>query len=505
MFTKIEQTIFPVVEYSHSKYKDTLMSAKWWNAPPPDEGDDALGSEEIRDYLLKQNKETLVDLLVMAVERDNGMYNRILLRIANTKPGGPDLAALKFAIEQATEIDDYIDEEESWGYSEKWNDIVESIRELLVSGHPDHVIDIVEYASELIENQTEQVDDSFGSLDMPLFNLEALYLEAFKQCTLPLKNLGERLFKMEMRSDFVFEDALNKYDKVLGEEGVEAYSGKAKKEWDKLPELKPGDNDKNPDKRWRLTKIMKLLARRSGDINELIAVLRKDLSSSNNYYNIVEACQLAGEDEKALEWAERGIQSFPNLNGSRIPDILITLYHDQGRHSDVMNLIWRRFESAPSLHFLKPLKEYSVDNEEWLEWCDRAFAHARNILLGRRSYSFTRSELVRMLLWDNKVEEAWIEANKDDNLPVEVWLNVADARADTNPDEAIVVYRKIVNRMLSTVRNGKYDNIIPIVCTIRDLYKRVGRDNDLETEIDRLRQTYKSKRKFISELDRINK
>jgi hypothetical protein len=208
------------------------MSLTWRKAINTGSDSNSSRSQDVRSYLLQQDKDELVRLVLEAVERDEGMRNRILLRIANSMASGPDTAAIRAELDRAVEIGRYIEYGEAWGYAEKLHDVVTSIRFLLDSGHAAHVIDLVEYAVELIEDQMEYVDDSDGCVGNVLGDLEQIHQEAYKRSPIDAKDLGERLFEIEMRCDYTFYDAISRYGDILAERGFEAYAARAREAWD---------------------------------------------------------------------------------------------------------------------------------------------------------------------------------------------------------------------------------------------------------------------------------
>ena len=134
---------------------------------------------DVRAYLLRQDKEELVRLVLEATERDEVMLNRLLLRIANAETGGPNIEPLKAAIDRAAEISDYIDYRGAWAYADRLSDVVSSVRPLLESGYAAEVIDLAEYAIGVIERQIEYVDDSNGEVGGVLAELERLHFDAY--------------------------------------------------------------------------------------------------------------------------------------------------------------------------------------------------------------------------------------------------------------------------------------------------------------------------------------
>jgi hypothetical protein len=106
---------------------------------------------------------------------------------------------------------------------------------------------------------------------------------------------------------------VNAYADVLGNNGLAEYDRLAKEEWAGVPALGPGREDmpRYYGKRERLAGIMEALAYRSGDVEGLVAIKSKDLSNSFAYVEIAQIYKQAGDDEKALEWAEEGAWVFP--------------------------------------------------------------------------------------------------------------------------------------------------------------------------------------------------
>jgi tetratricopeptide (TPR) repeat protein len=93
---------------------------------------------------------------------------------------------------------------------------------------------------------------------------------------------------------------------------------------------------------------MEALARQTSDPEAMVEVKRRDLSHSYSYLKIAEIYREAGENDKALAWAEEGLNSFPQRD-SRLVEFLAQEYHHQARHEDAMKLIWEQFVASPSL------------------------------------------------------------------------------------------------------------------------------------------------------------
>src|SRR3972149_4135848 len=126
------------------------------------------------------------------------------------------------------------------------------------------------------------------------------------------EKLAAKLFHWELRSDWeVFAGAVDQYADVLGERGLEAYRALAEVEWAGIPVLGPRKGDRAfSGKRFQVTSIIERLAARTGNVEKLVAVKARDLSSAYKYLIIAETYRKAGKKAQALEWAEKGMKAF---------------------------------------------------------------------------------------------------------------------------------------------------------------------------------------------------
>lgn len=92
---------------------------------------------------------------------------------------------------------------------------------------------------------------------------------------------------------------------------------------------------------------MEALAEESGDVEALVTIKKRDLSHAYSYLQIAEVYKKAGDYDKALEWAERGVKAFSQRTDSRLRDFLANEYHRRGRHEEAMSLMWAEFPLTP--------------------------------------------------------------------------------------------------------------------------------------------------------------
>src|SRR5260370_6699241 len=104
---------------------------------------------------------------------------------------------------------------------------------------------------------------------------------------------------------------------------------------------------------------MESLAQGSGDIEQLVAVMSRDLSSAYSYLKIAEVYREARQHDNALLWAEKGLQAFPEHTDGRLREFAAEEYHRRRRHDDAMKLMWAEFSERPYLESYKTLERHA--------------------------------------------------------------------------------------------------------------------------------------------------
>jgi len=469
--------------------------------------------KDLRNYLLAQEKQSLTKIILEQTRKDDRLRQELLAKAARTSSKGLDINALQRAIDNAVEFDKYVDYRSMRYYARIVENAVESIADLLKEGYAIEVIGLTEYALNAVESVMEQVDDSDGYMTDILAYLQEIHLTACKKVKpspTECENLARRLFHWELNSPWnVFSGTPEIYAKVLGEKGLEVYWELARAELEYLPELKPGDDDSQRwGKGYRITSIMESLARKSGDIDELVKIKSRDLSSPYCFLQIAEIYKKDRKFEKAIEWAERGVKSFPEQADSRLQEFLAEEYHRVGRHGEGMRQAWAVFSSSPGLEKYKLLKTNADNTGEWSTWREKAISLIRkeSNKTGKGSgrwisYRHDGSTLVEIFLWEKDVEAAWRVAQKD-GCNDQLWIELARKQEKDFPEYAISIYQRRVEPTLAHKKKRAYEQAAGYIKKVSILMKRLGKKEEFLEYIESIRASHKYKRNFINILDR---
>jgi uncharacterized Zn finger protein len=484
------------------------------DAPTPTSIDD------VRAHLNALKKKELVELLIEEACEDERLLDRLRLRVA-TGEDGVDMASFRDAIDRAVDPGGFIGYAEAYDYARTVDETIASLRTVLVAGHAAEAVELIEHCCAAIERTADRMDDSDGHLSIAFDSLQRLHREACEQADLAPAQLAERLFEWMMATDYeLFYDAADIYAPLLGELGRRRYAELMRAEWERLPALRPEDDrykrsafsaafedeeDAERDSRFRITYVMKLLAKQSDDPDELVAVLSHDLSSPYSFLGIAEVYADAGRDDDAIEWAERGVEAFPDSGDPRLVTFLAAALRRRGEHARAAELMWSLYEAHPGLGHLEELKPYAEEAGTW----DGVRGRALDLLRERiavaqderraRGYGWSyrdATELVRIRLWEGDVNAALADA-QEGGCGQEVWLALAEALEEAEPWEAMIIYREQVEPTIERKRKADYREATDMLARVRDLMDRTGHGDEFPAYLGQVRERHRRKRNLM--------
>jgi uncharacterized Zn finger protein len=467
-----------------------------------------LSLEAIRARLEGLDREALTSLLLEQAPVDERVLERLRLRFA-ADPGRVDLASFRRAIELAVDPGGFVSYHEALGWSCGVDEVIDAVEGLLDDGHAGAVIELSEHALAALAGLGGLIDDLSGHVAILCERLERLHLAACERARPDPAELAERLLRWQLDCQLeVFYGAADSYADVLDEAGLEHYAELARAEWEQVPELGPGD-ERDYDRRFRITHVMESLAA-TGDVDQLVAVLRRDLSLPYCFLRIAEVYREAGRDEEAIDWAARGLEAFSG--DSRMQTFLAEAYAARGRHEDALEIAWDRFADHSGLETYRELKPYAERLEQWPRRRERALGLLRKRAkeareqASRRGYGWLRggdhSQLVRILLWEADHEAAWREAEAggcDESL----WLELAGRRKETHPEDALRVYRERIEPTIARKTKRDYAEAVGLIEEVGGLLRRLGRGDELPALVGEIRTAHARKRNPVALLARI--
>jgi uncharacterized Zn finger protein len=466
--------------------------------------------KDVKAYLETQDKATLISLLLRHAEGDERLQSSLLMK-ASSAGKKLDVRTFEKTIDRAVDWGDFVDYKSMHEYSRGIADVIESLNDLLEEGHADDVIQLSEYFLKCLEGQIGMVDDSDGYLGETLYKVQELHHAACVAAKPDPEQLARRLFEWELQTGWdVFYGAVDRYADVFGERGLAVYRELAEAKWASLQPLGPGEDGlRYSGERFHLTSIMEQLAIQTGDIEKLVAIKTKDLSTAYSYLEIAELYQGAGKADKALEWAENGVKAFPQRTDSRLREFLANQYHKGKRHDEAVQLVWTEFTDFPGLEQYKLLKSHAEragGSPAWQQWREKALVCLRDRIADANKkaernkwiwHDIDHSVLVEIFLWENDVDAAWLEA-QEGGCQESLWLTLAGKREREHPEDALAVYQSLVEPTIEQRNNVSYAEAIELIRKIGRLLKRLDREEEWLHFLDTLRLNHRRKRNFMA-------
>lgn len=473
----------------------------------------AVTMEDVREHLMSLRTSELVDLIMQQAGEDERLSDSLKMQVAARRSGGPDLGAFRDALRNAFEVDIDVPWHGTWDWSRGAGKVIDSIQGLLEQGHAQAVIDLCEEALELLDSASGMIDDSDGDLSSLAERIGELHLEACQAASGDPVALGRRLVELELGAQHeAFYGAIDRYELVLGDAGLAAYRDAVEQRWSKVRPLGPGESDPEQyGRRFRLTHMMERVAELTGSVDDVVAVMARDLSHAHAFLRIGEVLHEAGRFEDALAWAEQGLSALPDRPDPRLREFAADEHHRAGRHDAAMKLIWAAFEDRPGLGTYQRLFEHArVGRVDWTAWSDRALAFLRADIEGRSAGggkravwgpAVDRSSLVEIFLWRNQVEAAWREA-QEGGCGEALWMKLGQLREKDHPEDALPIYKERVQRLVGQKNNRSYEEAVAMLRRVRGVMSRLEPPDDFPAYVAALRAEHRQKRNFMALLDR---
>lgn len=349
-----------------------------------------------------------------------------------------------------------------------------------------------------------------------ILELASVHLDACKMTGPDPVKLAERLFCFQTEGKWdTFYNVLPAYAEPLGKNGLRRYRELVNEAWEGLPALAPDKEYRRSydSPRMQLEHAMAALAELDGDVDALIRIRSKDLSSPYRFLVVAELCVKHGRADEGLRWAERGIEESGKSFDQRLLDFCIDAYLRRSEFDKADAFAWRRFEMRPTAEGFLSLMKVAAATSRYDETRERALMHLWALVREEESAAkskrsvwqrSTRTELVRIFLAGKDNETAW-EAFTGGPIATQLWPEMAAIRGKTHPRDAIALYLRLLPVAAEGgTRNARYDEAFEIVQAIGMLRAKLDERAEFSRELEEIRAAYRAKRNFIQLLVKLS-
>jgi uncharacterized Zn finger protein len=461
--------------------------------------------EQIREYVETLDESALREWLIEAADRDRGVRDKLLFAAKATARG--DVAPLKSVVRQATRVSGFVDWREAGDYASRLADLAQMLEARIADRDP-KLVEIIEQAIAQAEDALGNIDDSNGAVMPVIMELREVHERACNNLNPDPVALAERLFRFQTTGDWdTFHSVLPSYERALGPSGLERYRELLEAAWKRFPALGPETSRTHFDSdRYRVEHAMEELVALSGDVDALINVKSRNLSSPHTFLELAEVLKHHGRHDEALAWAENGIAAFGN---ERLDDLVKFNIDEHLRRGDaerVESLAWQRFVRQPGSDGYFELAGVAKRIGRVDELAARALQHLWQLVRAEEAPNAkrlpswqppVRTALVAIHLRQREAEKAW-EAFCGGPVDIRLWDKVAAVRGKTHPEEAVALYKKLLPHVVTAgTRGAQYGEAFEIVKAIQELRAAQKQDALFRQELAELRTTWKAKRNFM--------
>jgi len=466
---------------------------------------------KIREHLRAKGVEGLVEMVVGLAERDPSLLKELELSAAAAGADDTTLVAqFKKAITDATRTHGYVEYRRMRGWVQGIESVLEQIAGLIENGRAALVLRLLDHFFARMDEALNSIDDSDGGGADVYAKAREIHLAACRQARPDPIALARVLFAREVDSEWeFFHGASEAYEDILGDVGLAEYRRLASEAWKEIrPQRASGRQvqDDQFSKRYALGAILESFAEREEDVDGVIAIRAKDLSTAHDYLGIAQLCLDHGREPEALKWAEDGLWQFEDNPDERLVFFAADLYSRIGRNEDADKLLWRTFERHPNIQLYERLKSAAGTNRMLVDAVrDRALAWLKAGLgkpVGRSGmrWSSPPELFIRLAMAEGQLADAWMAVNSHGCSEV-LLGQLAEASEHSHPAEALKAYANRVERMLRLGGQINYEHAYNMIGRMRLLREALGEAKQHTAYLGDLTNRHKAKRNFMKLFD----
>jgi uncharacterized Zn finger protein len=436
---------------------------------------------DLAAYLRTLEPRELVELVLEQAGRDPALYRRLALRAGST--GAPQVAVLRRQLDEALRVRGHLDDRATRDYARRAREVLDTVDELIVSGHASEARPLARSAVEGITAAMSTVDDTAGAVTGLYRRALSLYARACAAARPSPARLAEWLFRQRLDGPGWPVVELAEFADTLGEAGLAAYRVL----------LREACVAPDEDKVVLLRAMRAQLATVDGDLDAQVDILAENAPNPKAFADIVTLLRDAGRLAGAIRWAERGVAE---TGDPRLADLLVLSYLDDGRPAEAVALRESALRSAPTRMLYGHLRDTATLAGAW----PAARERARDVLRAAAEES-GGDELAGALLDDGEPVEAWQAAEKH-GCGERVWLEVARRHGADHPADVLPGMREVVDRVLSRSGREASREVAVLLEELRDLSTRAGERRSFDALVGWIRERHQRRPTLLAELDR---
>jgi len=465
--------------------------------------------QAMKEYLTGLPRGKLVELVMRQAQADPALRQQLVLAIARSRPGEPDEAAIRLAIDDAARADEPWSRTRDADRVRKLEAVLDVLGELLEAGHAAAVRELAAFGLERTGDVAGRMYDPGQELAQVASQFLSLHVRSCAASQTDPVALARWLFEFELSSDMAAHSGIYaRYIELLGEKGLAAYRQFAVAEW----QAAHGSDRRHPTVGLaRLDAAMYHAALLTVDPALMSELGTVNFSYPWAYWHAAQECLDLRQPDKALVWAELGLKAFPTEPSKSLRQLLADEYARRGRTTEALNQVWAMFTEGPDMDSYLRLralankaKQAAVWRDEALEYLKERAARAPKAKPGEEPDGERLrcgSLIVEILLKEKNIDAAWNEAHIG-GCGEETWLKLARAREATHPADAIRIYQQFAEQVVQGGGDFQYRAATRYLLRAEALAAKLGRPDKFREFLAGYRERNKRKKNLLWFLDR---
>lgn len=427
----------------------------------------------------------LDDVTVRRLLADAAMRDEETARAVRLAAAGPEerLHVLRAEVDSGLRTRRHLGYWESSEWAAEARPVVAALADAVQAGPSRELVELLQRAVGHVVKVILRADDSNGTIGDLARDLLELHAQACRPGLVDPVKLAKWMVKFCFVDQDFFELDPVRYAPTLGDQGLAVYRREV------VARTAGAD-------RFVSRYAVERLAILDRDVSALVEMLGGDLTSPYQYQRVAEAMLELDLPDDALRWALDGIGRTSGWQVAKLYDLAADVLTGRADVTGVVRLRREQHERMPSAATYGLLRSAAETAGRW----EAMRAESRRVL-----GVHDPGGLVDVLLADGEPEAAWALATAD---PVgwEVgegrWKRLAEARGVTHPGDAMVVWFRLVDEVLTTADKRSYQAAVRYLKAARKAATRADALVEFEVRVAGLRETHRRRPSLIAMLDK---
>ena len=239
----------------------------------------------------------------------------------------------------------------------------------------------------------------------------------------------------------------------------------------------------------------------------MISVKTNDLRVPDDYEEIARLLAECGRIEEAVSWCERGLAKYADRSWQLVPlrECLAELHRERGEADAAIDVFRAGFEHKPSLDSYRRLMreveeagDHGRGRVDAFEYLNRSLGEA--VRTGSEPHiEHLTATIIEVLLYEGDTEGAWRVASER-GCHQRLWMQLARAREQSHPDEAIPIYEREVESLIDKKNDAGYRDAVKMMVRIESLLTDLERPDVFVSFVERVRTTHARKTNLMRRL-----